>query len=227
MCIVFIWKNYFHFPFKFEFIFLNLCIELSGYVFNLIKCMMHANWNFSFFVSFEYSSADQWEKEKRCNYLHRDFFRTGLIWHYWTTANTTRNKIFRSLLTHTHTHKPFIVVIIAQFSFCGFCSFIIPEMATAQVNRRRTALAEIPVRMSQLRVSTDEVPVLLNRTVIDSPLDNIPLGYLTPNTSQDECKFVLRNHLVVWLIFSFLRLFVCLSDNSSARPSSFDYLVTR
>lgn len=70
-------------------------------------------------------------------------------------------------------------------------------MATAQVNRRRTALAEIPVRMSQLRVSTDEVPVLLNRTVIDSPLDNIPLGYLTPNTSQDECKFVLRNHLVV------------------------------
>lgn len=61
-------------------------------------------------------------------------------------------------------------------------------MATAQVNRRRTALAEIPVRMSQLRVSTDEVPVLLNRTVIDSPLDNIPLGYLTPSPSQDECN---------------------------------------
>lgn len=58
----------------------------------------------------------------------------------------------------------------------------------AQVNRRRTALAEIPVRMSQLRVSTDEVPVLLNRTVIDSPLDNIPIGYLTPSPSQDECK---------------------------------------
>lgn len=57
-----------------------------------------------------------------------------------------------------------------------------------QVNRRRTALAEIPVRMSQLRVSTDEVPVLLNRTVIDSPLDNIPIGYLTPSPSQDECK---------------------------------------
>lgn len=56
----------------------------------------------------------------------------------------------------------------------------------AQVNRRRTALAEIPVRMSQLRVSTDEVPVLLNRTVIDSPLDNIPIGYLTPSPSQDE-----------------------------------------
>lgn len=61
-------------------------------------------------------------------------------------------------------------------------------MAT-QVNRRRTALAEIPVRMSQLRVSTDEVPVLLNRTAIDSPLDNIPIGYLTPSPSQDECNF--------------------------------------
>lgn len=61
------------------------------------------------------------------------------------------------------------------------------EMA-AQVNRRRTALAEIPVRMSQLRVSTDEMPVLLNRTVIDSPLDNIPIGYLTPSPSQDECN---------------------------------------
>lgn len=62
---------------------------------------------------------------------------------------------------------------------------------TAQINRRRTALAEIPVRMSQLRVSTDEVPVLLNRTVIDSPLDNIPIGYLTPSTSQDECNFII------------------------------------
>lgn len=69
-------------------------------------------------------------------------------------------------------------------------------MATP-VNRRRTALAEIPVRMSQLRVSTDEVPVLLNRTVIDSPLDNIPLGYLTPSPSQDECKSPL------WFIFFF------------------------
>lgn len=61
---------------------------------------------------------------------------------------------------------------------------------TAQAYRRRTALAEIPVRMSQLRISTDEVPVLLNRTVIDSPLDNIqfPIGYLTPSPSQDECK---------------------------------------
>ncbi|XP_031625470.1 uncharacterized protein LOC116342107 [Contarinia nasturtii] len=58
-------------------------------------------------------------------------------------------------------------------------------MAT-QINRRRTALAEIPIRMSQLRVSTDEPPVLLNRTVIDSPLDNIPIGYLTPSPSQDE-----------------------------------------
>lgn len=58
----------------------------------------------------------------------------------------------------------------------------------AQVNRRRTALAEIPVRMSQLRVSTDEMPPVLNRTVVDSPLDNIPIGYLTPSPSQDECK---------------------------------------
>lgn len=66
-------------------------------------------------------------------------------------------------------------------------------MAT-QVNRRRTALAEIPVRMSQLRVSTDEVPVLLNRTVIDSPLDNIPLGYLTPSPSQDECNLQFHLH---------------------------------
>lgn len=56
----------------------------------------------------------------------------------------------------------------------------------AQQNRR-SALAEIPVRMSQLRVSTDEVPVM-NRTVIDSPLDNIPIGYLTPSPSQDERK---------------------------------------
>lgn len=67
-------------------------------------------------------------------------------------------------------------------------------MAT-QVNRRRTALAEIPVRMSQLRVSTDEVPVLMNRTVIDSPLDNIPIGYLTPSPSQDECKYLNYNHI--------------------------------
>ena len=61
------------------------------------------------------------------------------------------------------------------------------KIMAAQVNRRRTALAEIPVRMSQLRVSTDELPIL-NRTVIDSPLDNIPLGYLTPSPSQDECN---------------------------------------
>lgn len=60
---------------------------------------------------------------------------------------------------------------------------------TAQPNRRRTALAEIPVRMSQLRVSTDEMPIVLNRTVIDSPLDNIPIGYLTPSPSQDERSF--------------------------------------
>lgn len=55
--------------------------------------------------------------------------------------------------------------------------------------RRRSALAEIPVRMSQLRVSADEMPIVLNRTVIDSPLDNIPIGYLTPSPSQDECKY--------------------------------------
>lgn len=57
-----------------------------------------------------------------------------------------------------------------------------------QPNRRRSALAEIPVRMSQLRVSTDDMPVALGRTVIDSPLDNIPIGYLTPSPSQDESK---------------------------------------
>lgn len=60
------------------------------------------------------------------------------------------------------------------------------EMDTPMPHRRRSALAEIPVRMSQLRVSTDEVPIALNRTVIDSPLDNIPIGYLTPSPSQDE-----------------------------------------
>lgn len=74
-------------------------------------------------------------------------------------------------------------------------------MATAQVNRRRTALAEIPVRMSQLRVSTDEVPVLLNRTVIDSPLDNIPLGYLTPSPSQDECNYSILYVLTAVIVF--------------------------
>lgn len=60
------------------------------------------------------------------------------------------------------------------------------EMTTPMPNRRRSALAEIPVRMSQLRVSTDDIAVTLNRTVIDSPLDNIPIGYLTPSPSQDE-----------------------------------------
>lgn len=60
----------------------------------------------------------------------------------------------------------------------------------ATPNRRRSALAEIPVRMSQLRVSTDDMPIALNRTVIDSPLDNIPIGYLTPSPSQDERKFI-------------------------------------
>lgn len=110
-------------------------------------------------------------------------------------------------------------------------------MAT-QVNRRRTALAEIPVRMSQLRVSTDEVPVLLNRTVIDSPLDNIPLGYLTPSPSQDECNLqfdpdCLKTSLFIIFIkffsFHFLFCFVlfCLcSDNTSTRSTSFDKLVT-
>lgn len=58
-----------------------------------------------------------------------------------------------------------------------------------EANRRRTALAEIPVRMSQLRVSTDEPPVALNRNVTESPMDNIPSGYLTPSPSQDERKF--------------------------------------
>lgn len=86
-------------------------------------------------------------------------------------------------------------------------------MATAQVNRRRTALAEIPVRMSQLRVSTDEMPVLLNRTVIDSPLDNIPLGYLTPSPSQDECKFCLQRTFSV-------RFLMAVSCHSSSKPCS-------
>lgn len=76
----------------------------------------------------------------------------------------------------------------------------------AQVNRRRTALAEIPVRMSQLRVSTDEIPPVLNRTVVDSPLDNIPIGYLTPSPSQDECKFVPSGR---WHITTIQIDFVC------------------
>lgn len=54
-------------------------------------------------------------------------------------------------------------------------------------NRRRSALAEIPMQMSQLRVSADDAPNILHRTVVDSPLDNIPIGYLTPSPSQDEC----------------------------------------
>lgn len=62
---------------------------------------------------------------------------------------------------------------------------------TTAPNRRRSALAEIPVRMSQLRVSTDDMPITLNRTAIDSPLDNIPIGYLTPSPSQDERKYSL------------------------------------
>lgn len=83
-------------------------------------------------------------------------------------------------------------------------------MAAAQVNRRRTALAEIPVRMSQLRVSTDEVPVLLNRTVIDSPLDNIPLGYLTPSPSQDERKFAIEITISCGEPIRYFLCFVCL-----------------
>lgn len=56
-------------------------------------------------------------------------------------------------------------------------------------NRRRSALAEIPVRMSQLRVSTDETPIGLNRTAVDSPMDNITDGHLTPSPSQDEREY--------------------------------------
>lgn len=56
----------------------------------------------------------------------------------------------------------------------------------------RQALTEIPVGMSHLRVSTDDQNGIngLNRNVIDSPLDNIPIGYLTPSPSQDECKLL-------------------------------------
>lgn len=91
---------------------------------------------------------------------------------------------------------------------------------TAQVNRRRTALAEIPVRMSQLRVSTDEVPVLLNRnTVIDSPLDNIPLGYLTPSPSQDECKLPTEIEIRYYL-HPFICLFVSVIIRQRGRRRS-------
>lgn len=54
---------------------------------------------------------------------------------------------------------------------------------TDALNRRRSALAEIPMRMGRLRVSTDDMP-----SVRDSPLDNIPIGYLTPSPSPDERK---------------------------------------
>lgn len=55
----------------------------------------------------------------------------------------------------------------------------------------RQALTEIPVGMSHLRVSTDEPNGMNgpNRNAIDSPLDNIPIGYLTPSPSQDECEY--------------------------------------
>lgn len=73
-----------------------------------------------------------------------------------------------------------------------------------ETNRRRTALAEIPVRMSQLRVSTDEPPNGLNRTLTDSPMDNIPNGHLTPSPSQDERKSsVLKNLLISSIIVFF------------------------
>lgn len=52
----------------------------------------------------------------------------------------------------------------------------------ALANRRRSALADIPIQMSELRVSTDNI-------ANNSPLDNIPIGYLTPTPSQDESEF--------------------------------------
>lgn len=60
----------------------------------------------------------------------------------------------------------------------------------ALANRRRSALAEIPVHFSQLRVSNEESPDPTPRTFIDSPLDNIPIGYLTPSPSQDESTYL-------------------------------------
>lgn len=81
-----------------------------------------------------------------------------------------------------------------------------------ETNRRRTALAEIPVRMSQLRVSTDEPPNGMNRTLTDSPMDNIPNGHLTPSPSQDERKsstpaIFLISTLI--LVFFYLNLIEC------------------
>lgn len=52
-----------------------------------------------------------------------------------------------------------------------------------QLPNRRSALAEIPLRMGMLRVSTDDIDDL--GTLMDSPI-NIPASYLSPAPSPDE-----------------------------------------
>lgn len=54
----------------------------------------------------------------------------------------------------------------------------------AQIPNRRSALAEIPLRMGMLRVSTDDIDDL--GTLMDSPINNIPTSYLSPAPSPDE-----------------------------------------
>lgn len=49
--------------------------------------------------------------------------------------------------------------------------------------RTRNALAEIPTRMGNLRVST---PSVLRNNTLDTSLDNTSNSYGTPTTSPDE-----------------------------------------
>lgn len=96
----------------------------------------------------------------------------------------------------------------------------------------RQALTEIPVGMSHLRVSTDEPNgmSLINRNVIDSPLDNIPIGYLTPSPSQDERNyFCLLFFYVNMHFFRFIQKLIRFYSYHSAAwaPSHFNQLVTR
>lgn len=71
-------------------------------------------------------------------------------------------------------------------------------MAQPQQVRRRSALAEIPVRMGLLRVSTDDPDILLhhNVTTLDSPNANIPNSYLSPAPSPDE--LVIRQRGIIY-----------------------------
>lgn len=66
--------------------------------------------------------------------------------------------------------------------------------------RTRSALAEIPFRMTMLRVSTDDFPTTFNNPLINSPTidtNNIPQSFLTPSSTPPD-EIIIRQRGIFW-----------------------------